>query len=269
MAKDTFYFQHDYEPTADPKIQALLSIHGAVGYGLYWRIVEMLHSNETHTLQTKPYLLIAIASQMKVDVDTIALIINDCVSKFELLVKDGETIYCNRVNRNIEKRNDIREKRVKAGKARAAHAEQMLTNAKQNPAKESKEKEIKENIISTNVLEQSPNSLFDPLSEYRKMPKDKQSLLAYLAREKPNFIDPYIDVWNIFASDFKKPTLRAISDNRKRKLMVRIKDKNFNFLQILQAASKSQFLKESTFFSFDWVIENDTNYLKVIEGNYK
>jgi len=37
--KKTFYFSHDFEPTSDPKIQALISEYGGLGYGIWWRII--------------------------------------------------------------------------------------------------------------------------------------------------------------------------------------------------------------------------------------
>ena len=33
--KKTFYFSHDFEPTSDPKIQALISEYGGLGYGSF------------------------------------------------------------------------------------------------------------------------------------------------------------------------------------------------------------------------------------------
>ena len=50
MAKETFYFSHDYSCINDPKIQALIGKHGAKGYGIFWRIVEMLHEDPDHRL---------------------------------------------------------------------------------------------------------------------------------------------------------------------------------------------------------------------------
>jgi hypothetical protein len=149
MAKDTFYFSHDYEPTADPKLSALLSLHGGIGYGLYWRIVEMLHSDDSHKLPHKQYLYLALAEQMKANADQVLIIITDCIETVELFKSDGDYFWSERVLRNINKRNDIKEKRQKAGFARAekqrvaANAEQMLSNAEQNPAKERKGKERK------------------------------------------------------------------------------------------------------------------------------
>jgi hypothetical protein len=42
MAKDTFYFQHDYNARNDEKILELRSIFGAEGYGVYWMLLESM-----------------------------------------------------------------------------------------------------------------------------------------------------------------------------------------------------------------------------------
>jgi hypothetical protein len=149
--KDTFYFQHDYEPTADPKIQALLHKFGGIGYGLWWRIIEMLHSDEQHKIQHKKYIYLAIAGQMSTSVEQVQEFLNFCINDVELLVSDAEYFWSDRVNRNIEKRNDISLKRSFAGKKSAeqrnissTNAEQVLTSVEQNPTKKRKGKEIKE-----------------------------------------------------------------------------------------------------------------------------
>lgn len=129
MAKDTYYFPHDLEPTSDPKIQAMLSIHGGLGYGVYWRIVEMLHSADGNILPVKNYTVVALAKQMLSTSEAILQIIDDCVS-FELLTRENGYIFCDRVNRNISKRAEIVEKRKEAGKRGGlAKAKQMLSNS--------------------------------------------------------------------------------------------------------------------------------------------
>jgi hypothetical protein len=169
--KDTFYFQHDYEPTADPKIQALLHKFGGIGYGLWWRIIEMLHSDEQHKIQHKKYIILAIAGQMSTSVEQVQEFLNFCINDVELLISDGEYFWSERVNRNIDKRNDISLKRSFAGKKSAeqrntssTNAEQVLTSVQQNPTKKRKEKEIKEkesNNIRKIPFEES--NLFDKI----------------------------------------------------------------------------------------------------------
>ena len=46
MAKETFYFQHDYNARNDDKILELRSKFGAEGYGIFWMIIETMAENE-------------------------------------------------------------------------------------------------------------------------------------------------------------------------------------------------------------------------------
>ena len=46
MAKDTFYFLHDYNARNDPKILELRSEFGLEGYGIYWCLVETMAEDE-------------------------------------------------------------------------------------------------------------------------------------------------------------------------------------------------------------------------------
>jgi hypothetical protein len=143
MSKEAYYFSHDYDPTGDPKIQALLAEYGGLGYGVFWRITEMLHSDEKHKLPLKQYIFIAIAKQMLTSAEQIEAIIKYCIMVCELFVSDGDFFYSNRVNSNFEKRSELSEKRAVAGRA-GAIAKQNLANA--SKGKERKGKEIKVNI---------------------------------------------------------------------------------------------------------------------------
>jgi hypothetical protein len=76
MNKDAYYFAHDYEPVNDPKISAMMDDFGASGYGYYWRIIEMLHSESTHKLPLKPLIYKAIAKQMQAKADHLVKVHN-------------------------------------------------------------------------------------------------------------------------------------------------------------------------------------------------
>ena len=150
--KDTYYFQHDYNPTADPKMQALIGEFGAIGYGIYWRLVEMMHEAENHKIEHKKYVITAIAKQMLTSVEQVSFIIENCINEYELFESDGEFFWSERVLRNINKRTEISEKRSIAGKIsserrkqNSTSVEQVLTSVQQNPTKESKGKESKRN----------------------------------------------------------------------------------------------------------------------------
>lgn len=144
MNNGSLYFPHDYAATTDPKIQALIGEHGASGYGIYWRIVEMLHSDVRHILPLKKYIYIAIAKQMLANAEKIEAMVNECINTYDLLVSDGENFWSERVLRNIEARAQISKKRAVAGKRGAeerykkAIAKQTLANAKQTLANKRK-----------------------------------------------------------------------------------------------------------------------------------
>ena len=158
--KDAFYFQHDYDPLGDPKLSALVGEFGAVGYGLYWRLVEMLHTDENHKLPHKKFVYVAIAKQMLTSVEQVEGVLCYAIDVCELFESDGEFFWSNRVMRNIEKRAELSKKRSIAGKISSekrqftskmptsveqvlTHDQQMPTSVQQNPTKERKEKESK------------------------------------------------------------------------------------------------------------------------------
>ena len=166
MAQETFYFSHDYNPLDDCKLQALIGTHGAVGYGVFWRVVEKLHSSETNALPLKAYIYIAIGKELSTPSDVVQKIIDDCIILFELFISDGESFWSARVNINIKKRSEIVEKKSKAGKESArirkllkefvdshpeidvsplTHVEHVLTGVEHVSTKEIKGKEIKLN----------------------------------------------------------------------------------------------------------------------------
>lgn len=83
--------------------------------------------------------------------------------------------------------------------------------------------------------------------------------------------DEYMIIWNQFADKHKKSKLASLTNTRKKQLTARLKDyKNFleMFKYSLIKAEKSNFLLTSKFFKLDWLIKNDNNIIKVIEGAY-
>jgi hypothetical protein len=145
-----------------------------------------------------------------------------------------------------------------------------IENPRSNPqskVKESKEeKKDAENPVSPTVV--SPDPIKDLEKEYKVLVKDKKDIFLFIRDKKPAFIEPYYDFWNIFAGEHSLPKLTTINKKRKQHFAVRVKETSFNFPEILRKAKLSDFLLTGSWFGFDWIIQNDTNYLKVLEGNY-
>lgn len=120
----TFYFPHDFNAGQDYKIIALISKHSASGYGVYWRIIEMLHSDDSHTLPNNEMIWSVIAMTMNVPTKDVKNIIDTCIEFKLLYLDEGGLIYSNRVNCNIGYRKDKIEQRKNAGKMSALKKQQ-------------------------------------------------------------------------------------------------------------------------------------------------
>ncbi len=92
------------------------------------------------------------------------------------------------------------------------------------------------------------------------------------ATEKKIDFDLILSHWNNFAKEMKLPEIKAITDERKKKILTRNDESNFDFEMILTEIKRSDFLlgRVNDFkVSFDWIFKSPKNYLKIIEGNYK
>lgn len=98
--------------------------------------------------------------------------------------------------------------------------------------------------------------------------RDLSFIAKFIRENKPDFLEPYIDCWNMFAEKFGKQKIIKLTKSRELKLKLRLKDETFIFPDILNKAHKQLFITENNWFTFDWVLQNETNYLKVLEGNY-
>lgn len=165
MAKDAYYFSHDYDPLGDPKMQAMVSEFGGLGYGIFWRIAEMLHADSTHKLPLKKYVFSAIADQMKTTPEFVESFINRSTNEFELFASDASFMWSHRVIRNIGEKGSKKEKKSKAGKQggiksgesrRSKQNEAMLRKNEPTPsndeANEPKERKGKESIESLSII---------------------------------------------------------------------------------------------------------------------
>ena len=78
--------------------------------------------------------------------------------------------------------------------------------------------------------------------------------------------------WNEFAKKYELKEIKAINDSRKEKLRTRFKEPEFAYEDILKAITEQSFLRgknqKNWKVEFDWIIENDKNYLKILERKY-
>lgn len=100
----------------------------------------------------------------------------------------------------------------------------------------------------------------------------KIALMKFITDHKPKFIEPYCDLWNISVKTYGISAVKSISDGRLSKFKTRIREPDFDFVQILSEIKQSDYLQGKTNgwrVDWDWIFENDTNYLRIIEGKYR
>lgn len=106
------------------------------------------------------------------------------------------------------------------------------------------------------------------LADWNAVKKDISSVTVFIRKHKPKFAEPYVELWNMFSEKYGTSKVLSVSETRRRKLRTRLSDKKFDFPEILKNAADQKFALESKWFSFDFLIENDTNYIKVLEKKY-
>lgn len=126
MKIKNLYFSHDRRTLEDIKIMKLMKKHEALGYGVFWGVVEKLHDEPNMQLNDliQTLYLKNFASEEK-----IKEIINDCIS-IELFYMKDEILKSKRVDRNIEKMENCRKANSNGGKI-----------AQENKRKEKEEKQ--------------------------------------------------------------------------------------------------------------------------------
>jgi hypothetical protein len=140
MAKDTFYFSHDYNSRNDEKIKFLIRKHGITGYGLFWSIIEDLYNN-ANALRTDYE---GIAYDYRLDIEFVKSVIND----FGLFVFDGDTFGSLSVQKRLDERDSKSVKARESASKRWTNANAMQSQCEGNAIKERKVKEIKEKKVN-------------------------------------------------------------------------------------------------------------------------
>ena len=81
-----------------------------------------------------------------------------------------------------------------------------------------------------------------------------------------------VDLWNHVFQGTPVPTVSKLTNQRQQKISSRIKDiPNIkDWRRLYSTILRSEFLTadDSSWFTIDWVIKNDTNYTKILEGRY-
>jgi hypothetical protein len=94
----------------------------------------------------------------------------------------------------------------------------------------------------------------------------------FIQTERPLFIEPYVDMWNVFANTYQLKTVKFLNDKKRKKFQIRIAEQAFDFVEILSKIKKSSFLKGNNpsewKVDFEFIINSENNYIKILEDKY-
>lgn len=88
-------------------------------------------------------------------------------------------------------------------------------------------------------------------------------------KKTPIDYQKYLTSWNYVAEQCAWSQVKILNEGRKKKIKVRCAEEAFDWKAILEKARTSRGLRGQGWFNLDWLITNDTNYLKVLEGKYE
>jgi hypothetical protein len=143
MAKDAFYFSHDYNAQNDEKILELRSEYGAEGYGVFWMIIETMAQNENGGV--KATLMGGLSLGYGVAKGRLSDIINKCIS-IGLFYMEGDFLFSKRLLKHKYIRKTLSEKGKEGADKRWGGYREGNGGGIANPMpKERKGKEIKGN----------------------------------------------------------------------------------------------------------------------------
>lgn len=262
MTKKTSYFSHDANARNDEKILAVRMRHGAEGYGVYFMILERMRDSKDY-IHVKDYNIIAF------DLRVSNALIKSIVEDFGLFVftEDGMHFYSESFKERMIPLENLREQRRKAGlksaekRAKTTTVERPLNDRtvknQQSKVKESKEKNTP-NGVCENPVDLSPENPKNERLDFREI----------------------INIYHSVCESF--PKVEKLTDARKNKIKKRVLELHKQFPEanyknvlanIFQKMEDSDFLrgnnKTGWKATFDWVFQNEQNWLKVYEGNYK
>jgi len=152
--KQTYYFPHDYHARHDPKLAALISKFGYVGYGWWWSFIELLHE-QGGKIEKFPQMYAGLAHELKQNEAELKQLISASINDFCLLKEDATHLWSDRVIGNMEELLRKRTQKAVAGRLGGIISGQKRSKTKQNEApleaNEQKESKVKESKVNKDI----------------------------------------------------------------------------------------------------------------------
>lgn len=252
------YFYHDADMRNDIKIKALRRKYGTEGYAVWNFLLETLTDSDGFKMCFSPLEQELLAADFEISTDRLTEIVDYCC-RLDLLQRseDGATVFSRAHQERLQSVLDVKEKRSRAGKI---GMQKRWGNRENN------------NTVIT------PDNISITTDNVKKGNERNRSERKGKEEKEVNY--PYRDIaalWNEVCQNL--PQVKSLSEKRKQKIKARLSEFGTNPDQWLtQARELFERVQNSSFLcggnnngwtaSFDWIFENGSNWVKVMEGNY-
>lgn len=280
MNKEAFWFRHDSNAKDDPKCVLLIDQLGLEGYGIYWVLVELLREQPEYMYP------LAMVPSVARRYGTTAEKMMTVIKSFGLFeIQDDMFFFSRSLMERMTEYNAVRQRRIDAGrlggKAKAmlkqcsGNAKAMLKQSQSNALANPGYNSIKENNINIDNSSSLHSELSPTLPEPE--PQSDPSDIKTLSRKNCQQV---ADFWNrtIEEKGSTLPKVQSLSDARCDKIRIRwgefskVGDPVEVCRELFGKAAGSKFLQGDNAngwkASFDWLMTNGKNWVKVLEGNY-
>ena len=111
------WFKHDTDAASDPKLMKLVMQHGWEGYGIWWRLVEILAAESDGQLTLDDNQIDSISYCLHIRKIKLVKVLSCCVEN-ELLTQQDGILYSESLRRRLNDYKELREKRRSAARSR-------------------------------------------------------------------------------------------------------------------------------------------------------
>ena len=246
------YFSHDSGMRNNRKLKALRNKYGLEAYAVWCMLLEVLTDSDNAILENSDLELKLLAGDFGVEEEKLKEYINT-FCEFQLIIKTEKEIYCpeliNRFDSLYKKRERKRRYNEKYyGSLIEEEKGVMDVHNPQSKVKESKEEKSKEECCNDEEKPKKNNDFKSIMETYNKI-------------------------------CVSLPKCLKLSDERIKHLKSRLKEPEFknNIIKIFEKSEDSDLLsgrlKQNNIHmnwkaNFDWIIKNNSNYIKILECKY-
>lgn len=209
MAKDSYYFPHEYNARHDPKCEEIDIDFGNRGYGIFWKLVEIFNEQNNRVPVAR---LKALAHEIR-EPEADILRILDGYDLFQRIIENGTEFFTSRsIQKRLDHRDSVLNQKREAGRKSAAVRK---ANAERNKNSIQTDTTQKMNGCSTDVQTdvQQGNKIKEnkePKGSIKEKINKKEIDLSFVQEELKESFSAYLRM----RKEIKRPakTAKAIRD---------------------------------------------------------